>query len=68
MGKAQSSLEYLFMIAAAVVVVALVLNSLSGTVEDVPKPSEAIISYVEYDPPGNDLEGDGEYVAIKIPG
>ena len=61
----QSSIEYLFIVAAALVMVLLVIHVLKGATESVPQYHEVVISYVNYNPPGNDLEGEGEYVVIE---
>ncbi|WP_461862693.1 lamin tail domain-containing protein [Thermococcus sp.] len=66
MKRGQSSLEYLFMIAVALVMVAVVVHHLAGITSSIPGSSGVVISYVDYDPPGDDVEG--EYVVIENEG
>jgi len=65
-GRAQSSIEYLFMIAVALVIVLFTIYTIKEALLTVPETQVVIISYVEYDPPGSDVEG--EYVRITNTG
>lgn len=68
MGRAQSSLEYLLMIAMVLVIVAVVISVASRHVKVAENLAGegVVIAYVEYNPPGDDVSG--EYVLIKNEG
>lgn len=66
MKRGQSALEYILAIALALAAVAVVVHYLSGAASSIPGASGVVISYVEYNPPGNDVEG--EYVVIENDG
>jgi hypothetical protein len=65
--KGQGSIEYLLMIAGALILVAVVIHYLTGTVSTVSSGSKVRIAYVVYNQPGDDVpdEGGGEYVEIR---
>lgn len=66
--RGQSSVEYLFMIAVALAIVAVVVFALQhhAKVAENIAGEGVVIAYVEYNPPGDDVLG--EYVLIKNEG
>ncbi|WP_461865576.1 lamin tail domain-containing protein [Thermococcus sp.] len=66
MKRGQSSLEYLFMIAVTLTIVAVGMRYLAGVTVNAPGTSGVVIAYVNYDPPGDDVKG--EYVVIRNDG
>ncbi|ASJ10802.1 hypothetical protein A3L12_05555 [Thermococcus sp. P6] len=60
--RAQSSIDYLFMIVVLIVMVLSTIYTIREILLTVPETQGVIISYVMYNPPGSDVEG--EYVLI----